>query len=506
MYIAPDTNIRLLRNVPLSQAYDHTLYFSSRTSQTSYFTGLTKYNLNDQSYQRMQQAIRVGINAENLYDCNYLMFQNSAFGNKWFYAFITDVEYINNNVSKVIFEIDSIQTWFLFDCTLKQSFVEREHSVTDVIGENLVPENVELGDYIALDFMSSGYLGPKSIVMACTFNLDLNNVAGGTYAGIYSGLYYNVFSTYTAANTFIERATEENKSDGIVACFMMPTAMILTPGETAKTFNLSYRKITDNINGYVPKNKKLFTHPYNFLYCTNLNGNYAEFKYEYFTDPSSCTFLMTGDMTCNPTVMVAPTNYKGVLTNYNERIILDGWPQCAFTTDTFKAWLAQNASSLAVSTMSSALSAGIGAGTMVATGGLMGAGQTISGITGVANIIAKATDTSSLPRQAHGSPAAGVNSAVGIQDFAFMHTQIRAEFAKIIDDYFNMFGYATHEVKVPNISSRPYWNYVKTQNVVITGAVPATDLVAIKNCFNRGITFWKNGSNVGNYSLNNSPS
>jgi hypothetical protein len=68
-----------------------------------------------------------------------------------------------------------------------------------------------------------------------------------------------------------------------------------------------------------------------------------------------------------------------------------------------------------------------------------------------------------------------------------------------------MYGYATHRVKVPNRSSRPYWNYVKTIGCVITGSVPADDIKQICDIYNAGITFWKNGNNVGNYSLDNSP-
>lgn len=48
----------------------------------------------------------VGINAENLYDCNYIMFQNASFGTKWFYAFITSVAYENNETSRITMEID----------------------------------------------------------------------------------------------------------------------------------------------------------------------------------------------------------------------------------------------------------------------------------------------------------------------------------------------------------------------------------------------------------------
>ncbi len=503
MYIEPNTNIRLLKDTPLDNTYRNTIYFASASAQSSYFSGLTKYSLTDYSYQRQQKTLRVGILADNLYDCNYLMFQNTSFGSKWFYAFITSVQYVNNECSEITFEMDVMQTWF-FNYEVNQSFIEREHPETDAIGSNLIPENLELGEYIGHDFIGTGILPPQKIVMACTFNKEMQNVAGGTYAGIYSGLIFNVFDSYTDANTFIEEATTENKSDGIIACFMIPQEMIVEPGGSARFHELSFEKWFDDIDGYTPKNNKLFTHPYNFLYCTNLDGNYAEFKYEYF-DASSCTFGLTGDMACNPQTILFPQNYKGLVANYNEKMVLDGFPQCPFTTDTFKAWLAQNASSMGVSMLGSAMTAVAGGAMMYATGGVLGGGQVASGLTQIAGTLAQVHDRSSLPRQAHGSSGSSASSAIGIKDFAFIHMTIRAEFAKIVDDFFSMYGYATHRVKVPNRSSRPHWNYVKTQNVSVTGSVPADDLKKIRSVYDTGVTFWKNGANVGNYSLNNKP-
>ena len=151
MYIAPNTTIRMLKDVPLDNTYRNTIYFAYVANQTSYFSGKTKYTFAAQSYQRVQKGtLRIGRKADDLYDCNYLMFQNTAYGNKWFYAFVTGVEYVNNETSEVSFEIDVMQTWH-FDYDVKMSFVEREMSVTDNIGDNLVPENLEIGDYIHED-------------------------------------------------------------------------------------------------------------------------------------------------------------------------------------------------------------------------------------------------------------------------------------------------------------------------------------------------------------------
>lgn len=113
MYIQPQTNIRILKNVPLDTTYGHTIYFSDASSQQTYFTGKQKYNLGNYTYQRVKKGVaRVGIKSDNLYDCNYMMFQNTSYGTKWFYAFITSVEFVNNECSEITFELDVMQTWF----------------------------------------------------------------------------------------------------------------------------------------------------------------------------------------------------------------------------------------------------------------------------------------------------------------------------------------------------------------------------------------------------------
>ena len=68
-----------------------------------------------------------------------------------------------------------------------------------------------------------------------------------------------------------------------------------------------------------------------------------------------------------------------------------------------------------------------------------------------------------------------------------------------------MFGYAQKKVDVPNMDARPYWTYVKTIQCKINSRCPASDADFIEKCFNRGIRFWKDHRDIGNYSLNNEP-
>ena len=105
--------------------------------------------------------------------------------------------------------------------------------------------------------------------------------------------------------------------------------------------------------------------------------------------------------------------------------------------------------------------------------------------------------------QAQNSQGSSAMTALGLKDFAFCHMHIRGEFARIIDEYWNVYGYPVHRVKLPNISNRPHWNYIKTIGVNIVGNVPTDDLAKIKSCYNNGITFWKNGNEIGSYDLDN---
>lgn len=527
MYIEPNTVIKILNGCPLNNKYEHTIFFTNETAQRSYFQSLTKYTLDRQSYQRVQRGkMRVSVKAEDLYDCNYLMFQNSSFGTRWFYAFIKSVEYVNNVTSEIEFEIDVMQTWF-FDYELNECFVEREHAMNDQIGANTVPENLETGEYISEGIDKTGLLGTAmSVVVASTYKYnsetkELEDFHGGIYSGIYSGVYYNVFNLNTRPpgvtnyngvqelNDFLQKASG-GKEAGIVSVFMMPTCMInllddASQSEGYMSVTISYdlsRTKNINIPGYSVNNNKLFTYPYNFFYVSNMQGTGCAYPYEFFEHDTHVTFRLTGDFSCNPGLILYPLGYKGVDHNYDEKITLTGYPKCAYSIDSFKSWLAQNGVSMAVSGITSV---GRSAVRGYAFGGPQGAviSGGVSAVSEALSAGATIYEKSIMPRHSGGTAGATTLAANGMLDFIFMKKHIKPEYARIIDDYFSMYGYATHKVKKPNRDGRRYWNYVKTKGATAVGSVPADDMAKIINIYNSGITFWKNGANIGDYSLNN---
>lgn len=503
MYIEPNSNIKIYKNVPLDNTYNHTLYFSSLANQNAYFHGnvsILKYNLTAQSYQRVVKgSMRIAIKADNLYDCNYLAFQNASFGTKWFYAFITSVEYVNNETSEITFEIDPVQTYF-FDVQLKECYVEREHSSTDVAGDNIVAENIDIGDITCNGVSGSGHFNSYVAVICQASEAD-GSATGGYIGGLFTGCKYvaGTINDEEEVQTLIEylkALVDANDQDSVVSIFLMPYEFYTT-GSMPSVQVTRVAKNTQ-IHGYTPRNKKLLTYPYNYL-SVDCGNNDAIYRYEWFND-EYCDFAMYGCMSCNPQIMLVPQNYNGNggdSFNYVEKLVMQGFPQVAWSIDSFRAWLAQEASSTAIQ--------GVGSVASIAGGAMSGNPMAmVGGIMGLANTANNIILATNRPNQARGTNSGTIDVATRTKDFYFRQMQVSAEYARIIDDYFDMFGYATHRVKIPNRSVRPHWNYVKTNGCVLMGNAPADDVRKICSIYDNGITFWKEPSEVGNYSLNNS--
>jgi len=123
------SDVRLISNVPFYKDYKHSRWFESRDEQTAYFTSKNIVRrMPTANFVRIEgkQYISVNASIDELWGTNYLMFQNAQYNSKWFYAFVTKLEYRQTKTTYVHFEIDVLQTW-MFDMKFKPSFVIREH-------------------------------------------------------------------------------------------------------------------------------------------------------------------------------------------------------------------------------------------------------------------------------------------------------------------------------------------------------------------------------------------
>lgn len=152
----PLGKIELIHNVDIDISYTHQYYFTNSDAQDNFFSSKVYKTLANGTYQRKNiNTIQVPYQADEIADCKYLRWQNPQYSSKWYYAFVTSIDYINPGTSQINYSLDVYQT-YLFDMQWKQSFIEREHTArwtTDVGGNtvpviNTEPEGLEYGaDY-----------------------------------------------------------------------------------------------------------------------------------------------------------------------------------------------------------------------------------------------------------------------------------------------------------------------------------------------------------------------
>ena len=540
MWVEPNTNIRLLHNVPLDTTYDHTILFQSEGAQIQYFQSMTKYTFTSQTYQRVRRGVaRLQQTAENLYDCNYMMFQNTAFGNKWFYAFIKNVEYVNNVTSEIEFEIDVLQTWH-FNYQLDACFVERQHTTTDNIGDHLEAEPVALGESIFNGWEQLTTFSSDLLIVVAIAEVDTPAPTpdpdpepnpdpeptpvwseGKIYDGVYGGLTLYAYHLSEVAQVNALIASKIQTPDAIQAIWMCPNTLLSISATDHKiaqrviaqpvplTNSPSAISASATLDGYTPKNKKLYTYPYNYYHVDNLSGKGLDIRYE-FCQNLTPTFTVYGSITQPVKIVLRPTNYKlrgtGVAyshMDYTESLVLENFPQCSWNMDAYWAWVAQNAVPETLN-LGTALLSGItsffGGGDSTNKGAGLGV---LSSSVGSLSRDYQASIKSDICK---GSLYNGsVNVASGYMDYYGSRVSVNRNFARQIDDFFSRFGYAVNRLQTPNRSARPHWTYVKTAGCTVSGSVPCDDMRKICQIYDTGITWWNVPSEVGQYQLDNSP-
>lgn len=532
MYVAPDTDIRLLTGVKLDPEHVNTIWWSNLANQTNYFMDKTKYTFTDQTYQRVTKGVmRIGRPVADLYDCNYMMFRNTGFHNKWFYAFIDNVEYINNAVSEVRFTIDPLQTWYFEYSLNANAYVEREHSRTDNIGDNIIPEPVEVGEYVPNhdgigDYTRAFDMNDLAVIVAVC-DTSGATVDGKLYDRVYGGATLKAFHNVdvNGINTYL--ASYIQKPDAVLSIYMIPEAFLnvnvetggtdIPSGQMGDTVPYEADTLTTNarLDGYSPRNKKLYTYPYNFWQIDNSEGKTLTLRYEWCPNLTP-TMEFFSTMTNPVSVVGKPNMYGGIsqnlLNNYMS-IEMSNFPMCSWNSDAFKAWLAQNSLPLGILGVTPALlsaltpASGLVAGAYALTQATnMASGGSVVGLANTANLLSQTYKAAIAADISKGQiNNGGANITRTKKQFYSGRFSIQYGIARQIDDFFDMYGYATNLLKSPNINSRPEWNYVKTSGMCGDGALPSDDSKAIDSYFNNGIRFWNWGDHIGNYSLTNRP-
>lgn len=568
--ITPQSDVYLLK-CPLEISDINQLTFANATAQYNYFNSLPKLAVTNFTYQRKDGTIRYGANFDSLLDYNYVMYRNDAYSNKWFYAFITGMEYLNDNVTAISIKTDVWQT-YQFQLTYKPVLIDREHTNNDSIGANTLPEGLELGDMVCngnvVNFGGVGGTGMSDYCVVVEVSQienegesatlsyqwesgyhsetpSLNSIYRGTIP-LVLGMIDGVGNTPSAITNIYDKA---GLGESIVNVYMLPKSLIgsyyrltltvtrgsntysftgaVVPASTTGVYDLgtsTFSRAT-TISGYIPKNRKLFTYPYNYFNLSNNAGTSIPYRYEDFSGDVS--FKVEGTFGISGSTKAIPQNYKYITTSENALdYSINGpkYPVCSWKSDSYTNWLTQNSVNLSTAMRREILGAGvdilggaargaiggaIAGGVGAIPGALIGAGTGL--FTGGVSLVNLAREQHLAKTQANmTSDQVGGNLGAGDfvwakyrSPFTFIPMSIKPEYARCIDEFFSQFGYKCNRVKVPNITGRRNWNYVKTVGCYIEADIPQEDLAEIKTMFDKGITLWHNPATFADYSQSN---
>lgn len=251
----------------------------------------------------------------------------------------------------------------------------------------------------------------------------------------------------------------------------------------------------------------------------HLIGTSKIYRYENFENgiPS---FKIISEINQDPTVNFIPRNYKGISGDSMQDIgFLNGYPTIGWISDHFNTWLAQNSKTVALSINQerfnyaiNQIQTGFNMGESVGQGlssaitgnleGVVGAGSSLnSGMISlfankgnhdfnIKQQMAQIEKQQLLPDNANLSSSNATLLGYDLMDKnIFTRYNIKAQFAKRIDKFFDMYGYLTNELKLPNLNNRPNWNYIKTIGANILGDIPQDDMQILKSLFDNRYNF-----------------
>lgn len=555
MAIQPDTDIRLIKS-PLTLSNKHQITFANNQAQANYFLSLPYIEDQNASYQRKDNVIRFNSHIDNIIMYNYCMYKNDNYSNKWFYAFITSMRYINDSVTEVSIVTDVFQTW-QFDLVYKNSFIEREivPVSSDVAGNYLIPEGLEFGELKVEAMAEIDDLDPVYMVAYSGDAIGSVSISqdGFSYNGIPSSITFIMCNNIAGFQTLLNTFNAFGQGDKVVTCFTVPKIALkdrIAQNEPDPSVHYYYYdpiqenyqqtpviknlvSLPSTLDGYTPRNQKLRTYPYLYLGFNPQNGSSKIYRYEDFLNGTP-SFKIISEINPNPIVQFIPQNYRGASgDSLSDNATMSGYPTLSYKTDIFNVWLAQNSETISLQMQQEQFNYNLegmkaigGLIENVATAGLAGYNMDASGAYGalkgtansafdivkldkdhefyVKNVMAQIEKQKLLPDNV--SLSSSNATLLGYQlmnDNIFTRYSIKRQFAERIDRFFDMYGYTVNELKNININSRPNWNYIKTQGANILGNIPQYDLQTIKEMFDNGITFWHNPATFLDYSQNN---
>ena len=345
----PEGRIYLVKDVDIDVSYTHQYYFRNTDAQLTFFQNKTFKTLENGTYQRKNiNTIQVPYQADEIRECKYLFWENPDYSYKYYYAFVTSIDYINPGVSQINYQLDVYQT-YLFDMNWKQSFIERQHTQRYLPNGqpvvNTLDENLDYGteyDVVARDtvfqepdvaFCIIGTTDVDDAYQYGTLHTNLGYRIVPVWLGDTNRTFYTTWDGGTGTQTyelaslkevFTQFRTNTELVNSMISCVMLPYLCIEDleiedRGEVTQRIFITSPRLkprwipgTSNPNKYslmIQRNQnddpyivyerpmggkyehftpyeesKLLMYPYSFMEMTTNRGDSKLIKLEYIND------------------------------------------------------------------------------------------------------------------------------------------------------------------------------------------------------------------------------
>lgn len=304
----------------------------------------------------------------------------------------------------------------------------------------------------------------------------------------------------------------------IVNCWQIPSKAfdMLKNSTTERIEMLKFTgSFKNTIRGYThtPKNRKMFTHPYTYISVINNNSDERIFKPQLFNSLDGYSnFEISVEDGAKFLMALQPENYNGSNgLNYEELILSGEYPTLAWGEDSFTKWDTQYGLQFRLGAITKQLN-------VAATTDWSNKIGIAKGVVKSVSNVLDDIGTYSTKKRAYDDVNGSIgNTYLNLQNdkyFTIYTKGITADNARVIDDYFTVFGYAVKKYKTPYIAyinnnnkqvidySSPYaynlrrrFNYIQCNDTNIDTEpnkyINANDIDKIEQIFNNGITFWE---------------
>lgn len=516
--------------------------YNSRAEQISAIQGLLTHKYEHINIiRRDSDLILKGVN-EDLTQCNYLMYQNADISNKWYFAFIDNVQYNSLNSVIISHTIDVWQT-YQFDITYYKNLILRAHVAksSDTVGRWLAPEPINVAPeferkhnvFNNLSWTPQYVLHSTSVYNPNTKKYEYKgNGTGATLSAEY-GIFVDNDSDVQAvikkygklspaealkddnddkySNWIADLLTgqwesfeksidnaiklisttsisqlQDHRSE-LIGLYAIPAWVhdgsnkYATNAITSKSVSVTLPTSTLAC-GYAPRNKKMLSSLCKAYLFYNENGFKLPLKPELFTSDSPSFTVKSTELSTNGFILQIDS-YADYTAKTNK---------ISYSCENRLGYDANTGLDKVLNTLTSAVGVVNAVGSVASQAFAGNVGGAVQGAVGAVQQSINMIDA--LGQRGVNTGASGdimsVTEKRAMPVFADVSPTVAQ--CRYIDDYLDVYGYAINEIgKISSyMKNRSNWNYIQVANCNIKVSAPNDDVNKLKQMFESGVTIW----------------